>query len=187
MTKKLFAVLMISLLSGCVNDSDFSQLQSQVNQLNTKLTTAENELQVLKKEVAEVKNQRVVRLPTGAPSATRQRNEKSPYGASEPELLLSKAMEDYKSGNVQSAIKQLEYFGQTYANDKDYIKAMYYLGEAHYTIRHYDKAQKILESLVYQSSSGQLDEKSINLLEKIYTAQGNESKINELNNFKNSL
>lgn len=178
----------VGLLSGCVSDSDFTALQSQVNRLNAKLNTTENQLQSLQQELTVVKGQRVVRLPTGAPMAKRQRNTQQPdYAVSEEQRLFNAALASYKGGNIQSAIQQFGQFSQQYPNDKNYADALYYLGEANYTIRDYQQAQQVLETLVYQTPSTQLNPNAVALLEKVYRARGESAKLNELKRFRQNL
>lgn len=178
----------VGLLSGCVSDSDFTALQSQVNRLNAKLSTTENQLQSLQQELTVVKGQRVVRLPTGAPMAKRQRNTQQPdYAVSEEQRLFNAALASYKGGNIQSAIQQFGQFSQQYPNDKNYADALYYLGEANYTIRDYQQAQQVLETLVYQTPSTQLNPNAMVLLEKVYRARGESTKLNELKRFRQNL
>lgn len=178
----------VGLLSGCVSDSDFTALQSQVNRLNAKLSTTENQLQSLQQELTVVKGQRVVRLPTGAPMAKRQRNTQQPdYAVSEEQRLFNAALASYKGGNIQSAIQQFGQFSQQYPNDKNYADALYYLGEANYTIRDYQQAQQVLETLVYQTPSAQLNPNAVALLEKVYRARGESAKLNELKRFRQNL
>ncbi len=179
---------MATLLSACVSGSDFAHLQSQVTQLDAKLRTAENQLQVLQKELTVVKGQRVVRLPTGAPTTTRRRSSQQPdYAMSEQERLFNTALNHYKGGNIQSAIQQFEQFAGQYPNDKHYAQALYYLGEANYTLRQYDKAQQVLEVLVYQTPSAEVSPGAVALLEKVYRGKGDNTKLSELNNFKQNL
>ncbi len=181
-------LLFVGLLAGCVSDDDLVRVQSQVNQLNAQLRASENELQSVKQELAVVKGQRVVRLPTGAPTETRERNTERPgYELPEQERLYNSAIKSYKSGNVSSAIKQFEQFAQQYPDDKNYTNVLYYLSEANYTLRHYDKAQSVLEGLVYQTPSDKLNLNAIALLEKVYQAVGNQEKLEELNTFKQGL
>ncbi len=189
MMKKIIGILVvIGVLDGCVSEDDLVRVQSQVNQLNSQLRASESELQSVKQELAVVKGQRVVRLPTGAPTATRERSTERPsYEMSEPERLYNSAIKSYKSGNVSSAIQQLEQFVKQYSGDKNYTNALYYLGEAHYTMRHYEQAQKILEVLVYQTPTNKLNLNAVTLLEKVYQAQDNKEKLDELNNFKQNL
>ncbi len=188
MKKTIGILAVIGVLGGCVSEDDLVRVQSQVNRLNTQLQASENELQAVKQELAVVKGQRVVRLPTGAPTATRARSTERPnYEMSEPERLYNSAMQNYKSGNVSSAIQQFEQFAKQYADDKNYMNALYYLGEAHYTMRHYDQAQNILEVLVYQTPANKLNLNAVTLLEKVYQAQGNKEKLDELNTFKQNL
>ncbi len=188
MKKKVLVLVAMGLLSGCVSDDDLMRVQSQVSQLNTQLQASESELQAVKQELAVVKGQRVVRLPTGAPMATRQRSTERPsYEMSEPDRLYNSAMQHYKSGNVSSAIQQFKEFAKQYQNDKNYMNALYYLSEANYTMRHYEQAKNILEVLVYQAPENQLNLNAVSLLEKVYQAQGNKEKLAELNNFKQNL
>ncbi len=188
MKKKILVLSVIGLLAGCVSDDDLMRVQSQVNRLNTQLQASENELQAVKQELAVVKGQRVVRLPTGAPTATRARNTERPsYEMSEPDRLYNSAMQNYKSGNVSSAIQQFKQFAKQYQGDKNYMNAVYYLAEANYTMRHYEQAQQILEVLVYQTPTNKLNLNAVTLLEKVYQAQGNKEKLDELNTFKQGL
>lgn len=186
--KKILVLVVVGLLSGCVSDDDLMRVQSQVNQLNSQLRASENELQAVKQELAVVKGQRVVRLPTGAPTVTRERSAERPsYEMSEPDRLYNSAIKNYKSGNVSAAIQQFEQFAKQYADDKNYMNAVYYLAEANYTMRHYDQAQKILEVLVYQTPTDKLNLNAISLLEKVYQATDNKEKLEELNTFKQGL
>ncbi len=188
MNKAICYLSIVGLLAGCVSEDDLMRVQSQVNQLNSQLQASKNELQAVKRELAVVKGQRVVRLPTGAPMATRERSTERPnYEMSEQERLYDSAIKNYKSGNVSSAIQQFEQFVKYYSDDKNYTNALYYLGEAHYTMRHYEQAQKILEVLVYQTPTNKLNFNAITLLEKVYQAQGNKEKLDELNKFKQGL
>ncbi len=188
MNKKILVLGVIGLLSGCVSDDDFARVQSQVNRLNTQLQVNRNELQLIKKELAVVKGQRVIRLPTGAPTETRQRRTERPnYEKSESDRLYESAEQNYKSGNVSTAIQQFQEFAKQYQNDKNYMNALYLLSEANYTMRRYEQAQNILEVLVYQTPVNNLNLNAVTLLGKVYQAQGNKKKLEELNNFKQSL
>ncbi len=68
----LLPVAAISLV-GCVSSSDFSAMQSRVIQLNAKVNSLETRLTGLQEALVKVKGQRVVRLPTGAPTEVRPR------------------------------------------------------------------------------------------------------------------
>lgn len=188
MKTKLLIITTVTGLGGCVSNSDLQALQTQVNQVNAQLTTLQSQVQTLQQELTVVKGQRVVRLPTGAPTATRERQLPSnPAMLSEEQRLFDAALADYKGGNVQAAIRQFEQVASRYPDSKPYAEALYYLGEANYTLRDYQRAQYALELLVYQTPNQQIDPKAIDLLEKIYRTRGDDAKLKELMGFKQQL
>lgn len=78
-----------ALLGGCVSDGDMAQTNSQVNRLNSKISLLENELKAIKSELVAVKGQRVVRLPTGAPTEIEPRRNHSAPATETTALPLS--------------------------------------------------------------------------------------------------
>ncbi len=186
--KKQIIILTATLLGGCVSNSDFSALQSRVNRLNAKVSTMENQMATLQQELVVVKGQRVVRLPTGAPTKTRARNTEKPnYAMSEEQQLFNRAMTMYQSGDAQAAIAQFERFNTIHPNSKHHNDVLYYIGNASYAIRDYNRAQQVLEELVYQTPMEQVNPKAIALLEKVYVARNASEKIQELKSFVQSL
>lgn len=182
--KATIVALLATLVSGCVSDADFAALNSQVNTLTAKNNSLQNELTTVKKELAAVKEQRVVRLPTGAPTQTKARSTTPPaYTQSEDERLFNEAVKTYRSGDVQTAVQQLEQFNSRYPNAKQHTQVLFYLGQANYTMRDYNRAQQVLEELVYQTPPNSLSNKAANLLLRVYQAQNNSAKVNELNSF----
>lgn len=75
--KIIYILSATALLGGCVSDSDMARTNSQVGRLNSKISLLENELKAMKTELAAVKGQRVVRLPTGAPTEIEPRQNRS--------------------------------------------------------------------------------------------------------------
>lgn len=176
------------LLTGCVSSSDFAVVQSQVNRLNAQVTTMESTVATLQEELAVVKGQRVVRLPTGAPTVTRARSTQQPdYAISEEQKLFESAVGLYKSGNAQAAIQQFERFNTIHPNSRYHSEVLYYLGDASYTMRDYNRAQSVLEELVYQTPMDKVNPKAVDLLGKVYQARGESAKIQELKSFVQSL
>lgn len=75
--KILYVLSATALLGGCVSSSDMDQTNSQVNRLNSKIALLENQLKAVQTELTAVKGQRVVRLPTGAPTEIEPRQSRS--------------------------------------------------------------------------------------------------------------
>ncbi len=71
--KWIYIITCVGVLGGCVSDSEFATMRSRVGTLNNKVNTLENDLVSVKEELAVVKGQRVIRLPTGAPTETQNR------------------------------------------------------------------------------------------------------------------
>lgn len=177
-----------ALLSGCVSDSDLVSVQSNVSRLNQRVGNLENELSSTKAELAIVKEQRVVRLPTGAPTQTQARNTASPsYAMSSEDQSFSAAINQYKSGDTQGAIVALTQFNDTYPNSSHRNEALFTLGQAAYTVRDYNRAQQALEPLAFQPTNGQVNQPAVALLQKVYQAQGNTADASRLTGYIQSL
>ncbi len=182
------AIFVATVLGGCVSNDDLSGLQSQVSRLDSQVASLKSTVSVLQNELAVVKGQRVVRLPTGAPTKTRKRSAEQPsYAVSDEQKQLDSAIAMYKSGDIKSAVSQLEQFNVNYPNSKHHGDVLYYLGSAYYTLRDYNRAQQVLEELVYQSPMNQVSPKALALLEKVYSASGNTNKLKELKGFMQNL
>ena len=170
-------------LGGCYSNNDFAVMQSQINRLNAQLSDVENSVALLKSGLAKVKKQRVVKLPTGAPKEIRERGRQQPIYQSEEQQLFDMALSTYKAGNPQAAIRQFERFNNTYPNSKYHADVLYYLGDASHTVRDDERAQQVLEELIYQKPISQVNPKALTLLEKVYQARGEDIKIQELQGF----
>lgn len=175
MKKQLYlCVLSVTVLSGCVSSSEFDAVQSQVLTLHQKVGALSRELVRVEEELNLVKGQRVVRLPTGAPTDTEARRSTPPaYALSPEEKAFQAAESQYQSGDAQGAVTEFSQFIQQYPNAKQRDRALFYLGQSAYTIRDYARARTALETLVYQPSGGQTEAKAVDLLQKVYTAEGN--------------
>ncbi|PID65477.1 MAG: hypothetical protein CR977_00995 [Gammaproteobacteria bacterium] len=188
MNKSIILVLFAAVISGCVSNSDFAVTQTQVRSLQQKVGNLERELIQAKEELAVVKGQRVVRLPTGSPTATEARRNNPPaYALSAEEKDYNAAVSQYKSGDVQSAVSAFSQFIQRYPAAKQYEGALYYLAQASYTVRDYPQARQALEILVFQPKNAAPQAKAVNLLKKVYAAEGNNAGSAHLANYLQSL
>lgn len=161
-------------LSGCVSSSDFASMQSQVRTLNQKIGQLERDLDQTQTTLDAVKGQRMVRLPTGAPTTTEARRNNPPtYVVSAQDRAFESAVSQYKSGDLQAAMQTFSQFNQRYPNAKQHNEALFYLGQAGYTARDYPRARQALETLVYQSPNGRTNSKAIDLLKRVYHGEGN--------------
>lgn len=186
-----FLILTTAVISGCVSNKDFQQMQSQVFGLQTKverlegqLSRSKEELAATKGELAVVKEQRLVRLPTGAPTEMRQR-QTAPVDAQTQRY--NDAVAQYKSGDVAGAIGAFEAFVNSYPNAAQRGDALFYLGQAAYTVRDFSRAQQALEPLVFQPVNGQINEPAARLLKMVYQAQGNSADEARLNDYLQTL
>ncbi|MGY0398372.1 MAG: outer membrane protein assembly factor BamD [Ostreibacterium sp.] len=178
----------IIILGGCVSDSDLMVIQSQMTVLNSKVDTIQKKFDSLQNELNFVKKQRVIRLPTGAPTKNQARNTTKPtYIITVEESHFNAAKSAYQSGDAQSAIRAFEQFNTTYPNSKYHSDVLYNLGEANYTVRDYQRAQEVLEELIYQTPSSKSNPKALGLLRKVYQAQGENAKIAKLQDFINNM
>ncbi len=184
MKKCLLLLIMGTGLVGCVSSSDFSTLQSQVIGLNAKVNSLETQVSGLRKAL---KEQRVVRLPTGAPTQVRSRMtvQKPSDNASDSSSAtqLDKALTTYQQGDIESAVQQLNDFVSQNPAPVYRNKALFYLGEANYSLRQYGAAEQALETLVYQNGGELPSSEALELLGKVYQAQGKVDKMKALTNF----
>lgn len=179
--KQITMSVVLLWLAGCASDSQLEALTSRVHSMESQLSSLKNEL-------ASVKAQRVVRLPTGAPLKTRERSSASPaFQAVDEDSQFQSAVGTYKSGDVDAAINQFEQFNNTYPNARHHAEVLFYLGQANYTIRDYPRAQLVLEELIYQTPNNQVNPQALDLLRRVYQAQGKTAKLSELDGFLNNI
>lgn len=188
-------ISLTTILTGCVTGSDLREVQSQVDNLQRQVRSLEGqlvrsneELVQTQGELAIVKKQRVVRLPTGAPTETRARSNSAPnYTASNEESTFNQAVNQYKSGDVQGAIRAFEQFNARYPDSAKRGQSLFYLGQAAYTVRDYTRAQQALEVLAFQPTNGQVNQPAVRLLKMVYQAQGNSADEVRLNHYLQTL
>ncbi len=178
------SLLLLSLsavaLTGCgVSQRDFFAVQSQVSRLENRIGSLQGELARSNQELAQargelavVKKQRVVRLPTGAPTIIRERNNADAGNVSE-DALFNAALRQYKAGDVSGAITSFQRFIQRYPNSPKRAQAQFYQGQAAYTQRDYRGAQSALEPLVFQPADNKVNWPAARLLRAVYAAQNN--------------
>lgn len=175
------------LMGGCVSNSDFATAQNEIRTLNAKMATMQTEMSQLQNELATVKGQRLIRLPTGAPTKTEARKPTRPvYATSEADRLFNAAVEQYQSGDAQGAAVKFEQFVRQQPNAKQRPEALFYLGQAYYTVRNYAQAELALEALVIQTPAATPNAKAVDLLKKVYQAQGKANKATELDTLLHS-
>ncbi len=185
--KKQFVVMTTTalLLTGCVvSERDFYTVQSQVSRLEHKIGSLESEvnrsnaeLVQTKDELAKVKKQRVIHLPTGAPTTTRERE----ANASEEAQQLNAAIKQYKAGDINGALSSFQRFNQRYPQSIYHEKALFYQGQVAYTARDFAGAKAVLEPLVFQANNGKVDPSVIRLLKMVYAAQSDTASEAKLN------
>ncbi len=185
MMKKPLAIMTTAalLLTGCVvSERDFyavqsqvSRLEHQVGNLKGELNRSNAELAQTKGELAKVKKQRVIRLPTGAPTTTRERN----ANASNEAQLLNAAVRQYKAGDVDGALSSFQRFNQNYPQSVYREKALFYQGQAAYTARDFAGARAVLEPLVFQAKK--VNPPVVRLLKMVYLAQNDTASEARLN------
>lgn len=186
MMKKHLLLILVGtiLLGGCAS----SRLETQVVDLSRKVNSLERELNQTKAELASIRDKRTVRLPTGAPTTTQARSNKPPaYTLSPEEKAYEAALSQYKSGDAQGAVDAFSNFLQRYPNAKQRDAALFNLGQAAYTVRDYPRARQALETLVYQPQSGTSNSKAVQLLQRVYRAEGNSAGDNYLGEYLQSL
>lgn len=180
----IFSLAGALMLGGCASNS----LETQVNSLSQRVNTLERDLNQAQEELAAIRGKRIVRLPTGAPTTTQARSTTPPaYTLSPEEKAYHAAMTQYKSGDAQGAANAFSDFVKRYPNAKQRDKALFSLGQAAYTMRDYPRARQALETLVYQPQDGKADSKAVDLLQRVYRAEGNSAGSASLDNYLQNL
>ncbi len=176
--KKIIALAITTvIISGCISSTEFNSLKRQVSDLNSKSNILEQDMVSVKNELSVVKGQRIVKLPTGAPTSKRV----IPVAnMSSEEKEFNHAVSILKSGDTKSAITLLENFNNSYPNSKHQPDVLYRLGQASYITRDYNRSRQVLEELIYQNSSTKVNPNAYPLLKRVYKAQGNNQGLRKL-------
>lgn len=170
-------------VSGCVSNDDMVAMQSKIDALNAQVSVMKTEMSGLQNELAVVKGQRLIRLPTGAPTKTEPR--KPIDSTTAADQAFNHAFEQYRSGDIAGSITSFNQFYTRYPNHEKRPQVLFYLGQAHYTQRDYSQAQSALETLIYQTPLNKVDSKAAELLKRVYQSQRQQDKIAELDRFLN--